>query len=377
MLPENPKKDLSAPTGLPESALASLNKIETTRVTHKELPSVLPDPTQARVVLPPELHQRFYFPVQTGEPLDCFQAAAALLEAAQQDRAVNLQVQELLDLGASIAKYGQIGPATGYREFKRTGQETIRLIVGERRFWAIALHAVLHNQQEDAAIDVVIKPKPASHVEQIAENEKRRPLTTVGRAKAIAILALEAMGEPIDADTPDVLGRLRKTLAIPKMPDGVWGFVQEQYPYSRQHLKRILNILQLPDDLLYTAAVSRVPESVLRPILLADPSRWAELVRAAAQESLTAAEVETAISLDARAEKVEARPGKPSVHQRAASQVLSLVKLTRSKDFAGNYQEVAGLISQGIENPDDMRNIGMQLVLLGQALVQKSGGPSR
>ena len=65
-------------------------------------------------------------------------------------------------------------------------------------------------------------------------------------SKAIAILVLEAVDDPIDLNTPDPLKHLRKTLAIPKMPDGVWRYVQEQYPYSRQHLKRFLNILQLP-----------------------------------------------------------------------------------------------------------------------------------
>lgn len=340
------------------------------RIIAVPLSQLLPDPTQARVILPPDLYRSFYFPGVGQKAINCYQVAEQLLVSARNDQGMQSQVNRLIELGESIMQHGQVEPATGYRDREPSGSEVIRLLVGERRFWSLAIIAVRLKSEEEFTLDVVLK-EGHNIGEQLAENLQRDDLSAVDLAKGIASLILTKRGSPPDPNDSKYFEHLREVLSIRKMPAGVWEYVQEHITHTRQHLSRILNVLQFPDDLLYVAAVSKIPEKALRAILEAAPSRWEDLVLAAAKESFTAAELQEAITHQKNPVKhKKTKRGNISVHQKAASRVLSLFKLTNQREFDDKHIEVAGLISAGFEKPKEVAEIGNQLIALGEALLK-------
>ncbi len=340
------------------------------RVIAVPLSQVRPDPAQARVVLPPDLYQDFHFPAEGRGKLDCYQVAGILLESSAHDAGMQRQVNGLVELGDSIVAHGQIEPATGYRLITAGGDEVIRLLVGERRFWALALLAVRLELTAEPTLDLLLKDG-YNLGEQLAENLQRDDLSAVDLAKGIAALLLAELGQEPNAPRPDYLDYLRQVLTIRKLPAGSWEAVQRQIPRSRQHLSRILNILRLPDELLYLASIHKLPEKTLRAVLEADPPRWDDLIRAALIENFTAAEVAEAVSYERAPVKTQkTHSGVLTVHQKAASRVLSLVKLTHQNEFGHNYLEVAGLISAGLADSADVTRVGERLMALGEAVLQ-------
>jgi len=156
---------------------------------------------------------------------------------------------------------------------------------------------------------------------------------------------------------------------IRKLDDGVWEIVQEQIPHSRRHLSRLLNVLRLPEELLYVAAVSKLPERTLRVILSADPGDWKEMVYAAAAENYTAEEMLEAVEAARRpVKRQKTRSGRLTVHQKTASRISSIVKLTNQNDFQEDYDAVAGLFSAGYEDPDDIDVVAQRMARLAEAL---------
>ena len=157
------------------------------RVVSVPLSQCLPDRFQSRIILPYEIKQQFF----RGE-LDCFQAAATLIQAAQYDVGLQTQVDSLLGLGENILEFGQIEPATG-SWLQQDGVHVFALEVGERRFWSLALAAVQHQLPQEPTLRI-IEESNFSRERQIAENIQREGNTAVDRARAIAGFDLNAPG---------------------------------------------------------------------------------------------------------------------------------------------------------------------------------------
>lgn len=135
-----------------------------TRVVYIPLGEVVPDCFQSRVILPPEIKGAFF----AGE-IDCYQAAHALLVAADGDAALRREVDELLLLGQSILSEDQVEPATGsWVQVQGLGPRFF-LEAGEQRFWSLVLSAIQLQLQEGPRLQVV-EQKEISRLRQVAEN---------------------------------------------------------------------------------------------------------------------------------------------------------------------------------------------------------------
>jgi hypothetical protein len=69
--------------------------------------------------------------------------------------------------------------------------KAFHLLVGERRYWAFWLLRMETGEYE--TIPAVIHAEPSRFL-QITENEEVEPLSTIGRARQVAIAYLETLG---------------------------------------------------------------------------------------------------------------------------------------------------------------------------------------
>jgi hypothetical protein len=75
------------------------------------------------------------------------------------------------------------------------------------------------------------------------------------------------------------------------MPAGLWEKIMPVMQLTRPRMVQLLNILQFPTPLLEIADRYRLPERVLREILLLPREKWERLLRTAIQEQLTSDQV--------------------------------------------------------------------------------------
>ena len=323
------------------------------RVVMIPLSQCLPDRFQARIILPLDIKQRFF----SGE-LDCYQAAASLLQVAEYDNGLQAQVNALLDLGANILEVGQIEPATGsWLHFD--GQTVFALEVGERRFWSLVLTAVQRQLPEEPSLRV-IEESHFSRERQIAENVQREGNTAIDRARAIAGLILLRLGIHPDPETTDDLDYFRQVLKIKRLPNGTWPPIERQMRLSRPVLERHLQILRLSSELVYLAKLYDVPEGRLREIVAAPKGAQKELLLLAIEENLTAKE------LREHAEQQKTQRGARqktdlSTYSKAASRLRSFLKLARRRDFSEGYETVAVEISSAAQNAEELIEVAEHL----------------
>lgn len=316
------------------------------RVVAVPLSRCLPDRYQARVILPPDLKARFF----AGE-LDCYQVAAELLEAAEDDPGLARQVGALLELGDNMLALGQIEPATG-AWVSAEGGPVFALEVGERRFWALALAAEADGLEEEPSLQV-IEQAHLSRARQIAENIQREGNTAVDRARAVAGLILLALEIEPDPEGESDLDYYRRVLAIKRLPSGTWPPVERQLGLSRPTLERHLQILRLPDELVYQAKLYDVPEGRLREIVAAPADQQAALLELAIAEDLTARELQAAREARAPRRQPQRRPAQ-TPHRQAAGRLRAFVRLARRGDFHAGYEAVASEFSVGARDPQEL-----------------------
>jgi len=186
------------------------------RVVEIPLSHCRPDRFQARIILPPDLKAQFF----SGE-LDCYQAIGSLLEAAQYDRGLQVQVEDLLALGENMLELGQIEPITGSWVQGNNRELYFAIEVGERRFWSLALTAVTRELPEEPVIQVV-EESHFSRERQISENIQREGNTAVDLARAVAGLILLRLNMYPDPEMEDDLDYFRQILSITRLPNGTW-----------------------------------------------------------------------------------------------------------------------------------------------------------
>ena len=150
-----------------------------------QISAVRPDRYQARHVLPRQLRDSFF----EGE-LDWREVAGKWIQLARKDKLVRNELDELMQLGRSLDQDGQIKPITGNFEKDENGQQIFKILTGERRFWATVIRSVMADDKEEPLVLALVDDDPTVR-KQILENITHKPLTAVGKARAIARIILE------------------------------------------------------------------------------------------------------------------------------------------------------------------------------------------
>ena len=355
------KKDLSNLFDVDDSQAAGYFESEdqqavaqrAARVVSVPLSQCLPDRFQSRIILPLDIKQQFFM----GE-LDCYQAAANLMQAAEYDIGLQNQVDSLLSLGENIIEVGQIEPATG-SWLQHEGENYFALEVGERRFWSLALVAVQQQLPQEPVLRI-IEESHFSRERQIAENVQREGNTAVDRARAIAGLILIMLDIHPDPNVEDDLDYFRQVLKVKRLPNGTWPPIEKQMRLSRPVLERHLQILKLPTELVYLAKLYDVPEGRLREIVAAPKSAQKEMLLLAIEQDLTARELRE----HAEQQKVQRQPRHKSVlstHTKAASRLRAFLRLARRRDFSKGYEPVAAEFSATTQNADELIEVAEHL----------------
>jgi hypothetical protein len=323
------------------------------RVVSVPLSQCLPDRFQSRIILPLDIKQQYFM----GE-LDCYQAAANLMRAAEYDVGLQNQVDALLSLGENILEVGQIEPATG-SWLQHEGGHYFALEVGERRFWSLALVAVQHQLPQEPSLRI-IEESHFSRERQISENVQREGNTAVDRARAIAGLILMRLDIHPDPSVDDDLDYFRQVLKIKRLPNGTWPPIQKQMRLSRPVLERHLQILKLSTELVYLAKLYDMPEGRLREIVAAPKSAQKEMLLLAIEQDLTARELREHIEQ----QKIQRPPRHQSAlstHTKAASRLRAFLRLARRGDFSNGYEPVAVEFSSSAQNADELIEVAEHL----------------
>ena len=335
------------------------------RVVNIPLGQIIPDRFQARVILPPELKEAFF----SGEA-DCYAIAHSLLIAADGDAGLRYQVDELLLLGDSIQRHGQIEPATGAWVQTTFGTRFL-LEAGERRFWSLVLTAVQNGVSDELKLQAV-ETKETNRLRQVAENLQREDLSAVDLAKAVASIILLTLNiHP--ADDMDETEYCRQVLKIDRLPSNTWPQIEQIVGLERSYLYRLTKILTLDDEVLYRASLYRLEERRLREIVAAPKNRQLLLVEAAIQDKLSGddlTEVAQASSLEQQDELQPQPRNKPASgpHLRVAAKVKSWLNFVNRPDFDHNYDRVARELSSLIRDPNDLSIAAENLETLAASL---------
>lgn len=225
------------------------------RITAVPLSQIILDRYQPRPILPVQdgLRDNFF----TGKA-DWRKTANQWLVLAKTDTGIASQVNALLGMGKSIGDLNQIEPATGAWIESKPGEYKLLLSTGERRFWGLALLAATNSGGEPQLEVQEIQEDELTLARQIVENESSKPLSAIGKARAIAGLILESLEQlPPELDRssdnpPTDYEYYRSALDIEKltgskyMPRGRWEEIGEIMGMERQYMVFHLNLMKFP-----------------------------------------------------------------------------------------------------------------------------------
>ena len=254
------------------------------RIERVKPSQMLPDRFQPRRLLPAALRPAFF----SGR-IDCYQAASEWLALSKNENSMRGEVERLLAMGESFDEHGQIKPITGSWAALGDGRYIFMIETGERRFWAACLMAVRDRLKEEPLLRVEVVAHPTRQ-RQVLENRHAEPPSAVGQACEVASLILAELGMAPDMQTNDEYDYFRQARAQ-RMPAGLWEKIMPIMQLTRPRMVQLLNILQFPTSLLEIADRYRLPERVLREILLLPRENWERLLRTAIQEQLTSDQV--------------------------------------------------------------------------------------
>jgi hypothetical protein len=290
--PAQANEPAAAPT--PPAEVAAAPQVE--RIERLKPSQMLPDRFQPRRLLPTGLRAAFF----SGQ-MDCYQAAAAWLKAADKEEGYQAEIDHLLAMGDSFTAHGQIKPITGSWASLPDGRYIFLIETGERRFWAACLQAVKEKRTDEPLLRVEAITRPTRQ-RQVLENRHAELPSAVGQACEIAALILAELNltpDPAQGDEYDYFRKARNQ----RLSAGVWDKITPIMQFTRPRMVQMLNILNLPNPLLDLVDRYRLPERVLRPILKAPPAQWERLIRLSIKNSLTSDEV---------GELLEPEPKKPA-----------------------------------------------------------------
>lgn len=249
---------------------------------------LLPDPLQARRVLPAGLRGRFL----AGE-LAPVEALNAWRELASED-AMEGEVLEarVVRLARSLQAQEQINPIT-VQSVRIGDHERYMIETGERRWWAHWWLVGLENDPRFEMIQAVVVAQ-ASAWRQAAENLQGEPLSAVQEACQVArLVLLEGGTSPgyslkwgesapvVELDEGGMgYGFYRRALAR-RIPQGAWPLIEQATGKGTRYCQYLLGLFRLCDEALETADRAGITESQLRPLASAGttPERQQRIAR--------------------------------------------------------------------------------------------------
>jgi len=283
-----------------QTAATTAGRRSAGRIASVPLSKIILDRFQPRPVLPSTdgLREDFF----SGNA-DWKKTVTKWIKLAEEDYALAGQVQGLLAMGKSIAELNQIEPASGAWVELSPGDFRMMLSTGERRFWSLALAAVV-DKREDPQLEVQeIQPDEMGIERQIVENESAMPLTAIGKARAIAGLILDRLEDlppeldrnsenpPTDNEYFCSVLDLERLTGSKYMPRGMWEEIGEIMDMERSYMTLHLDLLKLPVEVQHLADSNNVPEKVLREVLKLSPAQWEKAVRLVITEDLSASDI--------------------------------------------------------------------------------------
>ncbi len=214
----------------------------------------------------------------------------------------------LISLKESIRSVGLLHPIHIYMDAET---KAFRLLAGERRYWAFWLLRMETGEYE--TIPAVIHAEPSRFL-QITENEEVEPLSTIGRARQVAIAYLETLGifPPVYPPVSDeeYWGFYRQALLGPeellgqkRLPDNFWAHLESKLGMHRVSMLGFLGLLRLPEAGLHAADKWRLNQSQIEAILSAPEDLQQKFVELAVAHLLPAPELK-------RLARLAAMPGR-------------------------------------------------------------------
>ena len=202
----------------------------------------------------------------------------------------------LVSLKESIRSVGLLHPIHIYMDAE---SKAFRLLAGERRYWAFWLLRMETGEYE--TIPAVIHAEPSRFL-QITENEEVEPLSTIGRARQVAIAYLEMLGIFPPANPPvsdeEYWGFYRQALLRPeellgqkRLPDNFWSQLEEKLGMHRVSMLGLLGLLHLPESGLHRADKWHLNQSQVEAILTAPKELQEKFVDLATSYLLPAPEL--------------------------------------------------------------------------------------
>jgi hypothetical protein len=324
---------------------ASATEVE--RIERLKPSQMMPDRFQPRRLLPASLRMDFF----SGK-LGCYAAAEQWLSLSRSDAGMSAEVEGLMAMGKSFKDHGQIKPITGSWVSGKNGSYVFQIETGERRFWAACLQKVERKQKEEPLLRVEVVTKPTRQ-RQVLENRHTEIPSAVEQACEVAALILSDLGIAPEENLEDEFDYFRK-VNEQRMPAGLWDRIMPIMLLTRPRMVQLLNILRLPTDLLELADRYRLPERVLREVLLSPREQWDAMIRLSIQSQLTSDEVAEIASkgsapaspVQGRTTPVPSEPGRESVKalRRFARLMTSLrpAERTRTLDALADDLMVQG-----------------------------------
>lgn len=273
-------------------------------VAEYSLDHILPDYFQSRGgVLP----RRISADLLKGE-IGPQEAMVAWKEIAARDEAQRKQLDLLQRLADSIRANGLIN-AIHIAEAEDI--DGYLILAGERRYWAFWLLEEQYGGYK--RIPAILHPEPLRFL-QIAENEDVEPLSTISRARQVALAYLELMGIRPPAtfleEDSDYWDFYRLALKDPEeligatyRPRGLWDEMQERLGMTRPSILRLMKVVTLPERALERADRWGLGHRQLMSILNAPEEYQQELVDLTIEHNLAGSTLTRLVKLAGEADK--------------------------------------------------------------------------
>ncbi|MHB8628119.1 MAG: ParB/RepB/Spo0J family partition protein [Aggregatilineales bacterium] len=341
--------------------------LNSTRIDYLPAELILPDPVQARRVLPEAIHVAFHSqqltPVQALQEL----VRSAQLAARQNGRPFTSVIDLLADLGSEVSDEAELPKYTPEEQLVRDlvtlaatirddGQvnpltvidvspgitRLFRIETGERRYWASwLLREFLSGYTGDGTIPcIILKAGQASVFRQARENMARAGLSAIAMARQAALLLMAVHGIPKpDYAVGHDFYRQALELDLRDKREHTDNILAAMGGISRSYFSRLKRLLALSDEAMELADLHQLDEAQLRYVLTLDPENHAEMVRQIIQFKLSMKQVKEMCEQndDESAAEVEAKPSRGS---------LQLAKLMRSIETLTAHDLTQALLIQ-------------------------------
>ncbi len=326
------------------------------RVDFLPITCILPDPVQARRVLPEAIHFAFYenryTPVQALRELILSAQVAArqnsrpfgsvidLLadQSADDTEEANapkytpdeLLVRDLVTLAMTIRNDGQVNPLTVV-DITQGVTRLFRIETGERRFWASwLLFEFLTGYSGNQTVPcIIVKSDKASVFRQARENTARAGLSAIAMARQAALLLMTVHGvsKPDYAVTNDFY-RQALDLDLRDKREYTDDILAAMGGIGRMHFSHYKALLRLSDEALELADRHTLDEYRLRFVLNVPHEDQAEMVKQIITLNLTGRQIKAICEQQEVVEQVETSEDLPKSAVRLAGAAKSSMDLS-------------------------------------------------